>query len=70
VLIVHGDGDPYFPVDHGRELFDGARQPKEMWLLPGFGHAERAMDDALSDRIADWVIKAVASRGAAAEQTA
>jgi pimeloyl-ACP methyl ester carboxylesterase len=70
VLIVHGDGDPYFPVDHGRELFDGARQPKEMWLLPGFGHAERAMDDAVSDRIAAWVTKAVASHGAAAEQSA
>jgi pimeloyl-ACP methyl ester carboxylesterase len=70
VLIVHGDSDPYFPQEHGRELYNGAREPKEIWELPGFGHAERAMDDAVSDRIAAWVTKAVASHGAAAEQTA
>jgi pimeloyl-ACP methyl ester carboxylesterase len=70
LLIVHGDSDPYFPADHGRELYDGARQPKEIWVLPGFGHAERAMDDAMTDRIAAWVASAVASKGAAAEQTA
>jgi hypothetical protein len=41
-----------------------------LWLLPGFGHAERAMDDDLSDRITAWVTETVASHGAAAEQTA
>ena len=61
VLIVHGDGDLYFPPDHGRELYNGAREPKELWLLPGFGHAERAMDDTMTDRIAGWVATAAAS---------
>lgn len=68
VLIVHGDRDPFFPPEHGQELYDGAREPKELWLLPGFGHAERAMDDALSDRIAAWV--AGAALGAVAEASA
>ena len=63
-----GTADPYFPLDHGRELYDGARRPRRSGMLPGFGHAERAMNDALSDRIAAWVTKAVASHGAAAEQ--
>lgn len=70
VLIVHGDKDLYFPQEHGRELYEGAREPKELWLLPGFGHAERAMDDAMSDRVAAWVSEAVASQGAAAEKSA
>ncbi len=70
VLIVHGDSDPYFPPDHGRELYDGAREPKQIWELPGFGHAERAMNDAVTDRIAAWVTESVASHGAVAEQTA
>jgi|SRR5215469_9362791 len=70
VLIVHGDKDLYFPADHGRELYAGAREPKELWLLPGFAHAERATDDALSDRIAGWVADAVASYGAQTEQSA
>jgi pimeloyl-ACP methyl ester carboxylesterase len=59
VLIVHGDKDLYFPAAHGRELYNGAREPKELWILPGFGHAERATDDKLVDRIAAWIAAAV-----------
>lgn len=64
VLIVHGDRDLYFPQEHGRQLYASAREPKELWLLPGFGHAERATDDKLVDRIAAWVGDAVTSRDA------
>jgi pimeloyl-ACP methyl ester carboxylesterase len=70
VLIVHGDTDPYFPLDHGRELYAGAREPKEIWELPGFGHAERATDDSLTDRIAAWITSAVAAHDATADQRA
>ncbi|MDX6341318.1 MAG: hypothetical protein QOH87_1456 [Trebonia sp.] len=58
LLIVHGDRDIYFPPDHGQELYDAAGEPKELWLIPGFGHAERHTDDALVDRIAAWADKA------------
>jgi pimeloyl-ACP methyl ester carboxylesterase len=61
VLIVHGDKDVYFPPDHGRELFEGAREPKELWLIPGFGHAERATGDELADRIVAWITGAIAA---------
>ena len=72
VLIVHGDKDLYLPPEHARQLFAGAREPKDLWLLPGFGHAERATDDELVDQIAVWVAQAVARPGAPAahEQTA
>jgi pimeloyl-ACP methyl ester carboxylesterase len=59
VLIVHGDKDVYFPQEHARQLYAGAREPKELWLLPGFGHGERGTDDKLADRIAAWVAAAV-----------
>jgi pimeloyl-ACP methyl ester carboxylesterase len=65
VLIVHGDKDLYFPAEHGRELFASAREPKELWLIPGFGHAERATDDKLADRIAAWIAAALEPAGAA-----
>jgi len=58
VLIVHGDKDIYFPPDHGQQLYDAAAEPKELWMIPGFGHAERHTDDALVDRIAVWADKA------------
>jgi pimeloyl-ACP methyl ester carboxylesterase len=61
VLIVHGDQDIYFPPDHGQQLYDAAREPKELWLIPGFGHAERHTDDALVDRITAWADKASAA---------
>lgn len=61
VLIVHGDQDSYFPPDHGQDLYDAAREPKELWLVPGFGHAERHAGDALVDRIAAWADKASAA---------
>ena len=67
VLIVHGDKDLYFPPEHARELYEGAREPKELWLLPGFGHAERATDDTLVDRIAGWVTDAVTTGGTAVQ---
>ena len=51
LLVVHGDQDPYFPVYHGQRLFDAAREPKELWIVPGFGHAESGADGPLLDRI-------------------
>ncbi|MFI8099528.1 alpha/beta hydrolase family protein [Streptomyces sp. NPDC086023] len=53
VLIVHGDRDPYFPVDHGHML--AAAGPAELWVEPGMGHAENAVDDDLLARLADWL---------------
>jgi pimeloyl-ACP methyl ester carboxylesterase len=61
VLIVHGDKDIYFPPDHGQQLYDAAAEPKELWMIPGFGHAERHTDEALVARIAAWADTASAA---------
>jgi pimeloyl-ACP methyl ester carboxylesterase len=61
VLIVHGDQDIYFPPDHAQQLYDAAKEPKELWLIPGFGHAERHTDAALIDRMVAWADKATAA---------
>jgi pimeloyl-ACP methyl ester carboxylesterase len=60
LLIVHGDQDPYFPPEHARQLYLAAREPKELWLLPGMGHAESASSNDLVDRIASWIDQATA----------
>ncbi|GAA3361638.1 alpha/beta fold hydrolase [Streptomyces antimycoticus] len=55
LLIVHGDRDPYFPLDHPRMLASAADpSASELWIEPGFGHAETAASPALLTRIADW----------------
>src|SRR5260370_36958493 len=51
LLIVHGDKDGFFPVEHARQLYEAANEPKELWVVPGFGHAESAADAALLERI-------------------
>lgn len=55
LLVVHGDADPFFPVDHAQALFDAAAEPRELWLEPGFGHAEAAASAPLLGRIAGWL---------------
>ena len=58
LLIVHGDRDEYFPSDHADQLFEAAGEPKELWIVPGLGHAESAVSAALLDRIANWAATA------------
>ena len=59
LLIVHGDQDPYFPPEHARQLYLAAREPKELWLIPGMGHAEVAAGNDLVDRITRWLAHAI-----------
>ena len=59
LLIVHGDADAFFPLEHGRQLYEAAKDPRELWVEPGFGHAEAAVTPDLTKRIGDWAAVAV-----------
>lgn len=63
LLIVHGDRDHYFPPDHAEQLYEAARQPKELWIVPGLGHAESAITPAVLDKIAAWAERAARRQG-------
>ncbi|MFI0963820.1 alpha/beta hydrolase [Streptomyces sp. NPDC021080] len=54
LLIVHGDRDGYFPLDHPRMLADASGGHAELWLEHGMGHAENAAADDLLTRIGHW----------------
>ncbi|MEW2572927.1 alpha/beta fold hydrolase [Streptomyces sp. NPDC047070] len=54
LLIVHGDRDGYFPLDHPRMLAAASGDHADLWLEPGMGHAENAADDELLARIGEW----------------
>ncbi|MET9292096.1 alpha/beta fold hydrolase [Streptomyces sp. NPDC003077] len=65
LLVVHGDRDPYFPVDHPRMLMAAADpSTSELWLERGFGHAENAAPAVLLSRIADWAAQHLPARPA------
>ncbi len=51
LLVVHGDRDSYFTVEHPEALYAAAAEPKELWLIPGFAHAESGATPELLDRI-------------------
>ncbi|WP_285773921.1 alpha/beta fold hydrolase [Microtetraspora sp. NBRC 13810] len=55
LLVVHGDADTFFPLEHAHQLYQGAQQPKELWVEPGFGHAETAATPELIRRIGRWI---------------
>jgi pimeloyl-ACP methyl ester carboxylesterase len=57
LLVVHGDRDGYFPLDHPRMLAEAAGDHGELWIEP-MGHAEHAVGDELLGRIADWAVTA------------
>ncbi|MFE6827201.1 alpha/beta hydrolase [Streptomyces sp. NPDC057690] len=56
LLIVHGDQDGYFPLDHPRMLAEAAAGHGELWVEHGMGHAEHAAGDGLLARIGDWAV--------------
>ncbi|MEU6175061.1 alpha/beta fold hydrolase [Streptantibioticus parmotrematis] len=55
LLIVHGDRDAYFPLDHPLAIARAAGDAAELWIERGFGHAENAADTALLRRVGTWV---------------
>lgn len=56
LLVVHGDADPFFPLDHAEQIYEAAGEPKELWIEPGFGHAESAATPELVRRIGGWAL--------------
>jgi fermentation-respiration switch protein FrsA (DUF1100 family) len=58
LLVVHGDRDRYFPLGHAHALFEAAREPKDLWIEPGFGHAETGVRPVLVRRIGAWLVDA------------
>ena len=38
VLVIHGDRDEIVPVELGRQVFEAARPPKWLYIVPGADH--------------------------------
>lgn len=51
LLVVHGDRDGYFALSHAHQLAAAAGDPVELWVEPGFGHAEAGASPDLLGRL-------------------
>ncbi|WP_242658262.1 alpha/beta hydrolase [Klenkia brasiliensis] len=59
LLLVHGDRDAYFPLEHFRTLAQAAGPAATVWVVPGMGHAENGMTAPLAERIGRWARESV-----------
>ncbi len=58
LLVVHGDADHYFPLEHPRAIHAAAQRAgtrADLWIEPDLGHAESAVSAEILDRIGAWV---------------
>lgn len=54
LVLIHGEKDELFGPKQARILYDRAREPKELIILPGLGHRLRRMEPAISAAL-DWL---------------
>ena len=55
LLVIHGDRDPIVPSHHGQRLFELAREPKQLWIVPGGGHIQAFHKIEYRDRFVAWL---------------
>ena len=56
LLIVHGDRDDTVPVQEAYLLYEAAKDPKELFIVPGGGHKLR-LDDRAVEKTVAWILE-------------
>ena len=54
LLLVYGDADELIPLDHAHNLYQKAKEPKELKIIPGAKHKMR-LEKAAMDFVLDWL---------------
>jgi dipeptidyl aminopeptidase/acylaminoacyl peptidase len=54
LLLVHGDADELIPLEHARKLYQKAKEPKELKIMPGARHRMR-LEKAAMAFVLDWL---------------
>jgi len=54
LLFVHGDADEVIPLEHAHKLYQKAKEPKELKIIPGAKHKMR-LEKAAMAFVLDWL---------------
>jgi len=54
LLLVHGDADEVIPLEHACKLYQKAKEPKELKIVPGARHKVR-LEKAAMAFVLDWL---------------
>jgi uncharacterized protein len=57
LLLIHGDQDVVVPTHHSQQLFERAKEPKELWIVPGAGHTQSLNDEAVRKRLVEYLLR-------------
>jgi fermentation-respiration switch protein FrsA (DUF1100 family) len=55
LLLIHGEDDTIVPSHHSRRLYDGAAQPKDLWLVPETGHIQSLKSSVMRARLTQFL---------------
>jgi fermentation-respiration switch protein FrsA (DUF1100 family) len=55
VLFIHGDQDLVVPLHHSQQLYERAREPKELWVVPDAGHIQAIRSRAMRERLTEFL---------------
>jgi fermentation-respiration switch protein FrsA (DUF1100 family) len=56
LLLIHGDQDMVVPVHHSQQLFALAKEPKEIWIVPGAGHIQSLNQEAIRNKLIEYLL--------------
>jgi pimeloyl-ACP methyl ester carboxylesterase len=57
LLLIHGDADTILSHESSLALFDRAREPKTLKILPGVGHRLLEAADEVFELVRDWLLQ-------------
>ncbi len=55
LLLIHGGSDTIVPFRHSERLFELARNPKDLWIVPGAGHIESLENQVVRERLIGYL---------------
>lgn len=66
LLLIHPDQDTMVPLSDGLQLWEQAREPKELWIASGIGHCGAYFEDRedYCRRVSDFLSRSLRSSGA------
>lgn len=57
LLLIHGDRDEVIPLHHSRKLYEQAKEPRELWIVPGAGHIQSLNNEAVRNRLVEFLLR-------------
>lgn len=55
LLLLHGENDVVVPFSHSQRLYAEAREPKEIWLIPGGQHIDLTRRESVRQRLLQYL---------------